>query len=236
VSEENASTESAHAEFRFSFQTARAQSLFVRHCASEAIHRAVAKVWIASSLALLAMTNTRLRSRRIFRASCANNVPPFSKRGRGECRVPGAPTASCAHGVVSMHTSIHSEFAEITRHPHAMVYSLFRTLPGDRAFLSPSSAKNFRQLDASVEASGPHGFAVRVSAVRYRHLHVHRIPSRVRDDRDTPLEWDGMAEDMPVIWVGREQKYFCGRGWTGNGRFARQAKLRNRLHVSRWSS
>src|SRR3978361_168845 len=37
-------------------------------------------------------------------------------RGRGECRVPGAPAASCAHGVVSMHTSIHSEVAGSTRH------------------------------------------------------------------------------------------------------------------------
>jgi hypothetical protein len=33
---------------------------------------------------------------------------------------------------VSMHTSIHSEVAEIIRHPHAMVYGLFRALPGDR--------------------------------------------------------------------------------------------------------
>ena len=44
-----------------------------------------------------------------------------------------------------------------------------RTLPGDRAFLSPSSAKTcFRELDASVEASGPHDFSVRVSAVRQK--------------------------------------------------------------------
>jgi hypothetical protein len=43
------------------------------------------------------------------------------------------------------------------------------------------------QLDASVEASGPHVFAVRFSAVRYRYIHVHRIPPRVRDDRETPL-------------------------------------------------
>ena len=27
-------------------------------------------------------------------------------------------------------------------------------------------------------------------AVRQQHVSVHRIPSRVRDDRDTPLEWD----------------------------------------------
>jgi hypothetical protein len=34
----------------------------------------------------------------------------------------------------------------------------------------------FRELDASVEASGPHDFAVRVSAVRQQHFRVHRIP------------------------------------------------------------
>jgi hypothetical protein len=37
---------------------------------------------------------------------------------------------------------------------------------------------------------------------------VHRISSRVRDDRDTPLKWDETEADMPVIWVGREPKYF----------------------------
>ena len=47
-----------------------------------------------------------------------------------------------------------------------------------------------RKLDASVEASGPHDFAVRISNVRQRCLRVHRIPPRVRDDRDTPLWWD----------------------------------------------
>ena len=46
------------------------------------------------------------------------------------------------------------------------------------------------KLDASVEASGPHDFAVRLSAIRQRRIRVHRIPPRVRDDRDTPLEWD----------------------------------------------
>jgi hypothetical protein len=46
------------------------------------------------------------------------------------------------------------------------------------------------RLDASVEASKPHDFAVRFSAIRQRRICVHRIPPRVRDDRDTPLEWD----------------------------------------------
>ena len=46
-----------------------------------------------------------------------------------------------------------------------------------------------RQLDTSVGVSGPHDFAVRLSAVNGT-VRVHRIPSRARDDRDTPLEWD----------------------------------------------
>jgi len=48
-------------------------------------------------------------------------------------------------------------------------------------------------LDASVGASGPHDFAVRFRAVRQRRIHVHRIPPRVRDDRETPLCRDGMV-------------------------------------------
>ena len=47
--------------------------------------------------------------------------------------------------------------------------------------------KCFRQLDTSVGVSGPHDFAVRFSAVRQERIRVHRIPPRVRDDRDTPL-------------------------------------------------
>jgi hypothetical protein len=35
---------------------------------------------------------------------------------------------------------------------------------------------SFRKLDASVGASGPHDFAVRVGAVRRQPLRVHRIP------------------------------------------------------------
>ena len=59
-------------------------------------------------------------------------------------------------------------------------------------------------LDAGVEASGPHDFAVRkVSALVSSTPCVHRIPPRVRDDRDTPLEWGGTAMDIDLIWVCR---------------------------------
>ena len=46
----------------------------------------------------------------------------------------------------------------------------------------------FRQLDAGVEASGPHDFTVRkISALVSSAPRVHRIPPHVRDDRETPL-------------------------------------------------
>ena len=100
-----------------------------------------------------------------------------------------------------MHTR-QSGHTGITRHSLRNGFNGFlRALPGDRAFVPPSSAKiNSRELDASVGASGPHDFSVRFSTVRYRRFHVHRILPRVRDDRDTPLEWDRTAENIPMIW------------------------------------
>ena len=58
------------------------------------------------------------------------------------------------------------------------------------------------KLDAGVEASGPHDFAVReTSALVSRAAHVHRIPPRVRDDREPPLRRGGTGrackDDLP---------------------------------------
>jgi hypothetical protein len=36
--------------------------------------------------------------------------------------------------------------------------------------------------------------------------------TNVRDDRDTPLKWDGTGENTPVIWVGCEEEIFLQRG------------------------
>ena len=75
-----------------------------------------------------------------------------------------------------------------------MVYGLLRALPGDRLFVTVTREKLASHgLDASTEASEPHDFAVRVSAVRQERQRGHRIPPRVNDDRETPLSWDGTA-------------------------------------------
>src|SRR5437667_12058890 len=102
------------------------------------------------------------------------------------------------------------------------------------------------RLDASIGASEPHDFTVRepvcakgfdgqkrLSSACHSSAHgpcrpalpspdiarrsrVHRIPPRVRDDRDTPLKWDGTVRISELICLGGKQKYFCKRGWTSH--------------------
>jgi hypothetical protein len=55
--------------------------------------------------------------------------------------------------------------------------------------------------------------------------HVHRIPPRVRDDRDTPLEWDETARFIVLIWVRPETKCFCKQDWTAQIRLIRLNKF-----------
>jgi hypothetical protein len=163
-------------------------------------------------------TSRRDRARVVHESLAQEN------RGRGECRVPAAPAASCAK--CWWHTSVATTGPPGSPGIPARngFNGLCRALPGDRALLPPSSADMacqnpvgptcLRELDASVGASGPHDFAVRsnrLSSARFVIAHgplrtrpaipsrakrcrVHRIPPRVRDDRDTPL---------------------CGVGWRG---------------------
>jgi hypothetical protein len=84
-------------------------------------------------------TSIPLRSRGAMRPSCARILR--AQRGRGECRMPAAPAASCALGIGRKHTS-NNEHTGITRHSRTQwFYGLFRALPGDRALLPPSLAE-----------------------------------------------------------------------------------------------
>ena len=79
--------------------------------------------------------------------------------------------------------------------------------PADRACCHRRLADTSATLDASIGASGPHDFAVRISTVRQRHIHVHRIPSRVCDDRETPLISGRDQIDILLIWVCRQAEF-----------------------------
>jgi hypothetical protein len=116
--------------------------------------------------------------------------------------MPGARCArSRACSVGSTRVSHHGHTGNTRHSPRNGFNGLYRALLGDRACLPPSLSGSLRQLDASVGASGPHVLAVRFSALRQWHHRVHRIPPRVRDDREPPLRWDETAVISEVIWV-----------------------------------
>ena len=71
-------------------------------------------------------------------------------------------------------------------------FTAYSALSLATGFLATIAGGLIHRLGTSVGVSGPHGFAVRkLSALVSRAARVHRIQPRVRDDRDTPLEWGG---------------------------------------------
>src|ERR1700761_1350064 len=117
-----------------------------------------------------------------------------------------------ARGVVTTGSPEHPAF------PARWFYGLLRALPGDRAFLPPSPPGSLpRELDASVGASGPHDFAVRITrpSSKAPPRPPHPMP-HVRDDRERPSDGHGMAGNTLVIWGGMEAENFRERGWTGD--------------------
>src|SRR5882724_8948659 len=121
------------------------------------------------------------------------------------------------------HEHSHHRFTGNTRPSLRNGFNGFlRALPGDRAFLPPSSPRSFasRELDTSVGASGPHDFAVRSSIIRPREIiapdAAASIASRlnVRDDREAPLLRGGTGRVVNLICPTGKAKYFCERGWT----------------------
>ena len=135
-----------------------------------------------------------------------------------------APAVSCAMGRKRAHMSIQGS-GEHPTFPAQWLYGLSRAHPGVAGCLVSVALRKlahepgwaFRtsaRLDASVEASGPHDFAVRFNAVRLRaarsltelippchrlrarHCCVHRSPTDVRDDHAFSNDlvialWDG---------------------------------------------
>ena len=91
---------------------------------------------------------------------------------------------------VVTHALVTTVTPETSGIPRAMVLRLMSYSPRRSGFLVTVTPEKLasHELDAGVEASGPHDFAVRkLSALVFSAACVHRIPSRVRDDREPPL-------------------------------------------------
>ena len=109
-------------------------------------------------------------------------------RGRGECRAPDAPAASCALWVTSMHTSIHSEPPEITRHSRTQWFTAYTVLSPVIGFLATVVyADRSANLTPASRCQDHTSSPSAASNARQARRRVHRIPPRVRDVRETPL-------------------------------------------------
>jgi hypothetical protein len=94
------------------------------------------------------------------------------------------------------HKQSHHRCAETFRHSLRDGFTAYFVLsPVTGLFCHRHLAENPAKLDASVGASGPHGFAVRVSTIRQarRPRPPHPAPTSVTI-MIRPSVWDGMAE------------------------------------------
>jgi hypothetical protein len=104
--------------------------------------------------------------------------PSESQRARGK------PGARCARSLEcknkKAHEYSHHGHIGIARHSPRNGFTIYIELfPAIGLVVTVISRMKFCQLDASVEASEPHDFAVRFRAVRPQHICVHRIPHHV---------------------------------------------------------
>jgi hypothetical protein len=74
----------------------------------------------------------------------------------------------------------HTGSAEAVRPSLRNGFTAYNVLSPVTGFLATVASEKLasQKLDASIGASGPHDFAVRVSAVRQKRIRVHRIPSQ----------------------------------------------------------
>jgi hypothetical protein len=123
----------------------------------------------------------------VFRARFAIDVPPFENEGAGNAGRSMRPQP-CVQRIESTQASHHGHTG-ITRHSPRDGLRLIPRSPRRPGLFATVAKRNcFRQLDASVGASGPRVFAVRIMC---RSLSARQRPSHpalhVRDDRETPL-------------------------------------------------
>src|ERR1700687_4109884 len=114
--------------------------------------------------------------------------------------MPDAPAASCAHGVTSMHTSIHSEPPEITRHSRTQWFTAYTALSPVIGFLVTVACKRFANLMPASRhqdhTSSPSAKSVRSSvappastASRPAFVTIASAPLSGRDGEDILLIW-----------------------------------------------
>src|SRR5256885_14179639 len=134
-------------------------------------------------------------------------------------RAQGMPGARCTRSLACKNKKAHEVVTtgspEQPGIPRAMVLTVsFALSPVTGLYCHCRRQVTTCQLDASVGASEPHDFTVRISRFRQACFSVHRIPcpTSVTIAKRPFEERDGRF--YKVIWVKREPIYFLQRHWT----------------------
>ena len=142
----------------------------------------------------LAMTNgdTTSRSRGALRPRFAGKCLTLQSEGAGNAGRPMRPIAACAEVVVES-TRVSQVTPESPGTPRAMVLTVYNVLsPATGLSCHRRLARLLARLDASVGASGPHAFSVRLKRFRQRR---HPRPPHPRPAlmtlRNAPLSGTG---------------------------------------------
>src|ERR1700761_2770658 len=126
------------------------------------------------------------RSRGALSPEFCKVAPPTKRRGRREDRVRAAPAVSCANAHKE-NAHEHTGSAEAVRPSLRNGFTAYFVLSPVIGFLATvATQKILRDLTPASRrqdhTTSPYASAPFVNCAD----HVHRIPSRVRDDRDTP--------------------------------------------------
>ena len=142
------------------------------------------------------------------------STSPSPIRGRGECRAPDAPAASCALGGGEYAHEYSQRVTGITGIPRAMVYGLYRALPGDRPSCHRRRRKSADLTPAPRRQDHTSSPSALASLVKRAVASTASRPASVTFAK-RPYEWGGTATDIDLIWGDGEANYFFNEDWTG---------------------
>ena len=145
-------------------------------------------------------TNTSSRSRGAMRPRFCKSPSPYNQRAQGK------PGARCTRGLVC-------GIARVKTHTSIQVQRRHPTFPAQWSsglyVLSPVTGLSChhhpekrvsQELDTQRRGARTTRFRrTRPTRPSFARRHVHRHPSRVRDVRETPPEWDGMRKRYRLI-------------------------------------
>ena len=156
---------------------------------------------------------THLRdSRRMrLRELCLNSCRLTPEKGAGNAGRSMRPRSRVQDGVEGAHE--HTGHTGYTRHSPRNGFTAYFVLSPEIGLVCLRRPAGMTPRDLTPASrrqdhtTSPSAF----SAIRQGRIHVHRIPPRVRDDRETPLWWDGTERDIGYSEYSEKQNIFSSR-------------------------